>query len=354
MQARKLIAEDAPWLQPFIEEAGLDGPLDRLRGIRQLGYLEADGMVFRHSRYDHSMETAELAARVFPGNSALIIAALLHDIASCAGGDITKKAVDMPLHEEECAGAVIPRSSRLERALAKRGTSRKEILSIIREQNENGAALTLLDRIAYVFRDAEEISRRATPLSGSIAKSLKGARILLEEAPRLIRSIHSGVLVEDEEVFREFLRLRRILFQFYLSPEARRRNAFAAPLIHAGYRSGRIPLDALLFWGDEDLERTLQAEITPPKQWSVKVCGTLAHAKDDRTPFVVEAVHRRRDGWRGIYVRRNQTAIPAESLAGTGEYSRSFRLYTFPGWTPPRQIRETFRNYWLFQQRALP
>lgn len=148
-----------PYIHYFI-------PIERLAGIRQLGFLSYSGEAperfffkpYPHQREDHTwgvtMTADEIGKRSGLGATELTtlrFSALLHDIASPAGGDAIKAIDPEALGEEIHWGDVVGIKGK--RLIGKRGVNLNDIDKTIQNEGTLGQILDVADRITYVMKD---------------------------------------------------------------------------------------------------------------------------------------------------------------------------------------------------------
>ena len=217
--------KDALYLQAY--EAF---PIERLTDIRALGFLsplagfhdalypivkvEFEG--FSHTRASHSFHVARTTELILRENGASeqqikmgIVAGLLHDIATPAGGDAIK-ALDKPSLDEEDHWMDVLDERGFE-FIKDQGVGLDGLDDAIHNRGLIGEVLDIADRIAYTYADSYHLGKYA---SGTIAEYLY----------QHVRINHDTEQVYFDSFYglNDFLTLRAFNhFQLYLHPENR-------------------------------------------------------------------------------------------------------------------------------------
>jgi hypothetical protein len=207
----------------FYQEALQCLPLPRLQKIKQLSVgliyddksKKIEPKSYETNRWDHTLEVTVLTEAILTQNGFSpkdvqlgIAAALLHDIATPAGGDGTMKVDTVALDEETNWDRVLDEKGK--DFLAKHNLDPKVITKIIVNGGVFGQVLDIADRIAYVISDTHEIGRTEGNHDTDLLKQLA--------EHSTIGNIYQDVRVEGDQVYfdnperlLEFLKLRALL-----------------------------------------------------------------------------------------------------------------------------------------------
>ncbi|HVZ12268.1 MAG TPA: hypothetical protein VG965_04525 [Patescibacteria group bacterium] len=231
-------------------------PIERLAGIRQLGFLSYSGDLpqryifkpYSHQREDHEWGVAMTADAIAKTNeikgkplTTLRFATLLHDVASVSGGDAVKSVDPVELDEETHWRDVV--GGRGKRLMEKRGVDLSDIDSVLQNEGTLGQILDVADRITYVMKDTYNI---LGPHQSRVNSDydLLNLRMILAKNP-MPGNIYKDIRVEEEtgDVFftnpdnlYNFLLLRALLHkQSYMHPLNMGRDMIIADLVKPFY-----------------------------------------------------------------------------------------------------------------------
>lgn len=227
-------------------------PLERLNGIRALGFLTHISpdpknqyfIEFNHTRFYHSLLVAKTMQTILRRNgmddkeNIGVAASLLHDIATPALGDAAKSVDPVNLDEEKFWRDVLDDKS----WMYLRGIVADSAMldSIIKNEGVLGQVLDVADRIAYVCRDLYTFSNDP------------GVKEILE-ANSDIGNIYRDVFIEDGQIYfndperlRKFLLLRVIITKnLYMHPINQARDLKFAKFLSSYYSASDSDTDKL-------------------------------------------------------------------------------------------------------------
>lgn len=267
-------------------------PLARLDRVKALSFLSYVGpnpkdqifLPYTHTRSDHQLVTAFTVEAIMKQNgfpqediNVGIVAGLIHDIATPAHGDATKKVDPKALDEEQFWWEALGKNGQTF-VTQELNIPQKRLDAIIKNQGIMGQILDIADRITYTMKD----------LNAIVAVDLNNAWSWVFQNPYLqelhdfvsgnpkIGNIYKEIGVDrkrDEVFFNDpknlgiFLLLRAHLHKaLYLHPVSQGRDLFIASLIKRLYsRHGSRPLSPqrLRSMTDEDLIEVLQKYYKP-------------------------------------------------------------------------------------------
>lgn len=248
------IPEDGVWAN-----AWRNFPMQRLEGVKSLSFLSYHGpsageqyfLPFTHNRLGHTLSVALVGDEILKRNgfpqeerNKIILASTLHDIATPAHGDATKKLDPEMLSEEDFVWEALDKAGR--ELLEKYGVSREEVDNTIKNKGLYGKVLDIADRITYVMQDLFALAgytlwkRNQTPYIKDLSSILGRYRF------RKIGNIYKDVKInrETQEVFfadprrlEAFLLLRALLHKnLYMHPVGIGRDYLVANLTKPFYR----------------------------------------------------------------------------------------------------------------------
>ena len=219
-------------------------PMGRLQSIRTLSLLsrtlEASpnpliALEQPQTRYAHSLLVARTLEAIMRANSfeekdinIAIAAALLHDIATPALGDATKKVDEEHLHEEKFWKEMLDDGSR--KYLEQISATEDQIDDIINNRGIIGQLLDISDRISYTMTD----------LLRSGVNDMEGFRDDLGDIFQDVRVDHETqeVYFEDPQRLGDFLKVRSWLFEnVYIDPKNQGADFVFAKLLKPLYTS---------------------------------------------------------------------------------------------------------------------
>ena len=234
-------------------------PLGRLANVKQLSLLSYVGpdpdqthfLEFNHDRFDHSLTVALIAERILRQNdipqeqvNTVIIASLLHDIATPAYGDATKQ-LDMPnLHEEDFWWKTLDNNGK--KYIEEKAGSKETVDDIIKNKGIFGKLLDIADRIVYTTKDLKGLQVSfPSPLRNSNPLFLEMNLILLDfqQVGNIFKDVgidqkKGEIFFNDPKHLEVFLRLRAHLHQhLYLHPVNQAKDLFMAKAILPLYSS---------------------------------------------------------------------------------------------------------------------
>ncbi|OGH05187.1 MAG: hypothetical protein A2W22_05985 [Candidatus Levybacteria bacterium RBG_16_35_11] len=240
------------------EEAHGSLPLMRLHHIRSLSFLSYLGKnreslyyitPANHTRYDHSLVVAMVSEEILKQNcfpqeeiNKGILAGLVHDIATPAHGDATKKTDPRNLDEENFWSEVIGEKG-LE-YLAKYGLSKEGMDQIIHNQGVLGKVLDIADKITYTMKDVYNLYTVLVAPAENFDPVFFPLYIIMQKAPQVgdiykdvnIRRSTREVFFSDPERFFDFLKLRAIISKnYYYNPSSQGRDLLIRRLIEPIY-----------------------------------------------------------------------------------------------------------------------
>lgn len=252
------------WVQNGIYTDAFNAfPLGRLGGVKALSLLSYVGpkpedryfVEYGHTRLDHSLVVALTIEQILKLNGFAqeeinlgIIAGLLHDIATPAHGDATKKIDPKNLDEEEFWWEVLDRKGY--EFIFQHGGNKDSIGKIIKNEGVLGEVLDIADRITYTMKDVyATLEHETTNLN--IDPYLLQPRYIISRFPK-IGNIYQDVGVDNknQEVFfndpqklEAFLLLRANMHKtLYLHPTGQGRDLFFTKLLEPLYANGNSAL----------------------------------------------------------------------------------------------------------------
>lgn len=277
------------------EKAFQNFPMERLHEIKALSFLSCIGLDLKHTvfleyphtRLDHSFTVAIVMEKILRQNgfedaeiNVGIIAGLIHDIATPACGDATKKIDPEALDEEKFWWKTIGEKGQ-EFITDELGIAKETVDDIIKNKSLLGQVLDIADRITYTMKDLDAIVRDDGE-SNFLAKldldpALLPLRYIISHYPQ-IGNIYKEVGVDRKrnEVFfnnpkhlEVLLLLRtRLCRDLYYSPVSLGRDFLVGQLMLPLYsRNGATPLTAkkLRDLTDYNLMEILQKAYCQPK-----------------------------------------------------------------------------------------
>jgi hypothetical protein len=242
-------------------------PLARLDGIRALGFLsqrvgdDPRRFSFIHSRYFHTMSVARTQELILRNNEFSeadinhgIIAALLHDIATPAGGDAVKELDREVLDEEEHWREMLNDDGRS--FIRDHGLTEEQLDDTVHNRGGIGKILDVADRLTYTYMDSafidmdeRHIHNSAPLIYRTVRYSHSSGEIYFEDADRLGIFLHERAKNHND---------------VYLQPENKGRELLLQNLTAPYYsRDGSKPFspDVLRSMTDEDFLETLGSNI---------------------------------------------------------------------------------------------
>ncbi|MBT3405621.1 HD domain-containing protein [Candidatus Woesearchaeota archaeon] len=236
--------------------------LMRLQRIKQLSILAnpmlapteqcCHDLIFTHTREEHSQLAAayaetmmRLSGRSDDDTKKVVVAALLHDVATVAGGDAMKMVAPKELDEEMLAERVLKRDPVLP-FLQEEKLDPDEILAIIKNEGLLGKVLDLVDRLSYTALDSfhfcdlydledEAVSEWPEHIRHYHTKG-KAAADIMYANPNLFDFIFSfrvtdeGICCQDPDSLGKFLELRAVMHRdLYMDAFAHISEVFLSP-----------------------------------------------------------------------------------------------------------------------------
>ncbi len=269
------------------DKASRNLPLGRLHFVKTLSFLSYIGpdpqntyfMEYHHTRFDHSFTVALVVEKILRQNgfpeeeiNIGIIAGIIHDIATPAHGDATKKVDPEALDEEKFWWEAIDKKGR-DFITQKLKIPKETLGKIIKNEGLLGQVLDIADRITYTMKDLNAIAYDQKELSLlkklSLDPLLLPFRYLLSHYPEIGNIFQEvGVDRKKQEVFFNnpqhlgvWLLLRAHLYKaLYLNPVSLGRDLFVGQLIRPFYsRTGeaRLTPEKLRQMTDDQLIRML-------------------------------------------------------------------------------------------------
>ena len=263
-------------------------PLTRLHQIRQLSLLApategeraiffAAASEFPQSRSLHSLLTAKIAELISTNNhlsqdqtNLAILAGLLHDLATPAGGDPIKEIDPEALSEEKALPRLLTAYDLSQ--LAQYGFDLEKILSIINGKGTLGQILDIADKISYTAVDSyflgasptrvfnePEMDSLMTPIRSIIRQDPFWANVYQEVSI----TDQGQVYIKDHERLGRFLAIRALMHRIlYRNPHCRGRDLMFKMLttpLYSREPHPDFPLNAqnLIFYTDEELGRII-------------------------------------------------------------------------------------------------
>lgn len=267
-------------------------PLARLDGVKALSFLSYVGpaakdqifLPYSHTRFDHSFTVGIVIETIMRQNgfpqedtNVGIVAGLIHDIATPAHGDATKKVDPKALDEEQFWWETLGRNGQVF-VTQELNIPQERLDAIIKNQGIMGQILDIADRITYTMKD----------LNGIVAVDQNNAWSWVFQNPYL-QTLHDFIAINPKigNIYKEvgadrrknevffndpknlgiFLFLRAHLHKaLYLNPISQGRDLFIASLIKRLYsRDGSRPLSPqrLRSITDENLIEVLQKYYKP-------------------------------------------------------------------------------------------
>lgn len=288
----------------FHEKSILNFPLQRLGGVRSLGFLShtrkdhdlLSPIDYSQTRYDHSITVAIVLEDILKRNGfdqkeieLGFIAGLTHDIGTPACGDATKKVDREALDEEKNYWKALGKNG--QNYLRSLGITRKIIESIIENKGILGQALDVADRVVYTMKDLRktvdddmfiggfslsELDPNLLPIRYILSHYLNVGDIYKEVG---INRKNNTVFFNDPEHLKIFLFLRAYMHKIlYLDPANQARDLFIKQLISPLYsRNGDKPLNPkkLRDMTDEQLLTLMQNIYQPSEDLRNKIFWDL-------------------------------------------------------------------------------
>ncbi|MBI2613898.1 MAG: HD domain-containing protein [Candidatus Levybacteria bacterium] len=279
--------EDDPY-----EKAFRRLPLGRLDGVKALSFLSYIGpaakdqifLPYTHTRFDHSFVVGLVIEAIMRQNgfdqediNVGIVAGLIHDIATPAHGDATKKVDPKALDEEQFWWEALGENGQVF-VTQELNIPQKRLDAIIKNQGIIGQVLDIADRITYTMKDLNEIvavdqnNAWSWVFQNPYLQELHDFTMINPKIGNIYKEV--GVDRKKNEVFFNdprnlgiFLLLRARLHKtLYMNPVSQGRDLFIASLIKRLYsRDGRRPLSPKSLRGmtDENLIEVLQKYYKP-------------------------------------------------------------------------------------------
>lgn len=234
-------------------------PLGRHHHVKALSFLSYVGpdpkdqffLPYVHTRFDHQFTTAIVMEEILKQNGfpqedidLAILAGLIHDIATPAHGDATKKIDPEALDEEKFWWEALGKKGQ-DFITGEFGARRKKLDVIIQNRGLLGQVLDMADRITYTMKDLNAITmEKPLVLPADSNPYLQLLHTIISQNPK-IGNIYKeiGVDRKKKEIFFNdprnlgtFLLLRAHLHKaLYLNPTNQARDFFIAFLIKALY-----------------------------------------------------------------------------------------------------------------------
>ena len=267
-------------------------PLERLAGVKALSFLSYIGpnpkdqifLPYTHTRFDHSFVVGLVIQAIMKQNgfdqediNVGIVAGLIHDIATPAHGDATKRVDPKALDEEQFWWEALGENGQ---AFVTQELSipQKRLDAIIKNQGIMGQILDIADRITYTMKDFNAIIAQdqnnawSWVFQNPYLQELRDFIMINPKIGNIYKEV--GVDRKKNEVFFNdprnlgiLLLLRAHLHKtLYLNPISQGRDLFIASLIKRLYsRDGGRPLSPKRLRGmtDENLIEVLQKYYKP-------------------------------------------------------------------------------------------
>ncbi|HRY36660.1 MAG TPA: hypothetical protein P5230_02120 [Candidatus Magasanikbacteria bacterium] len=267
----------------------------RLVDIKQLGYLtfpEKDQTErygkdwgiekFPHDRFDHSFLTSVMNLSVLRISQAeglincsdkdilkSFIASTIHDSATVAGGDATKKISPEKLDEEKLVSTIM-QNQEMQAVFRKNNLTKEDendIQDIIFNQGPFGKLLDMVDKMSYTARDTQQV---ATSLKRGLYLTPEGKEILsiIDEDPNIYDILFDlrlddkkGLYCTNPDKLNNVLKIRALMHNFiYLNPYSQMAEAAVIhPVLKKLMDSGdsKLSVENLLSQSDNYFEKTL-------------------------------------------------------------------------------------------------
>ncbi|KKR76836.1 MAG: hypothetical protein UU21_C0003G0029 [Candidatus Levybacteria bacterium GW2011_GWA2_40_8] len=287
-------------------------PLWRLQEVRSLSFvsmtLEAQpnplvALEQPQTRFSHTLVVARTMEAIMRNNDfdeqdiqTGIVAAMLHDIATPALGDATKKIDPANLDEEDWWWEVLDEGSWA--YLESIGATREQIDDIIHNKGILGQVLDIADRIGYTMIDLERSGANIIPgIRPDIGNIFKDVRVDKETG---------RVYFEDYQRLGNFLYVRAWFFRnVYINPYNQGSDFLFLRLIEPFYRpdeseaSGKLTPNLLRRMADQDLVKFLAERYTPGRPWYTFTKSVLWFPKFERFDSLEKAESRVQEISRG-------------------------------------------------------
>jgi HD superfamily phosphohydrolase len=280
------LSDLAGWIyeKDDIFKAFMSLPVGRLAQVKQLSFLAYIGPSpetqylheFTHTRLEHTLLAAKAMEAILRRNGASeqevklgIIAAIMHDQATPAFGEATKKIDRDNLDEEKHWAEVM--DEKAWNYLAGEGITGEQIDDIIHNRGLLGKVLDIADRISYVLLDAHQLITLSN-LDAIISNAEQaGYRAEIAEIVRTdtnLGSIYKDVAIdwqEGEVYFRnaerlsKFLELRALLNKnLYVHPVSQARDLMVTQALRPYYSTDesdetKLTPDKLRRMSDDDV-----------------------------------------------------------------------------------------------------
>lgn len=259
--------------QPEASRIGNDGLADR----------------FGHHRLIHSFHVAALMAlllannrQAFNENDALhgLLAALLHDVRTPAGGD-TIKLLDRRAFDEDANFGQLFKKARWQEVAARYGLDNAQLLAIVQETCLLGQLKDVADKIAYVVLDAfmmlsviHYANADGSCSSYDAVRAQIAAHPFVGDVWEDVRIINGQVVFTDARRLAALLKLRALLFRdLYHNPETRYPQfIYVNCILRRLYETGQITTKRLLEGDDYDIIQLLSAQLGMP-WWQLSMEG---------------------------------------------------------------------------------
>lgn len=258
-------------------------PISRLGRIKTLSFLSYTGpdnkqvtsMGFVHTRLDHSLTVGIIAGEIARRNAFILqpgdpikleIAGIIHDIATPAYGDTTKRLDPEALHEENTWQDLLTQEGI--DFCKKYKTTPEEIDQIIKNKGTLGQILDIADRISYVAKDLHYVVGEI-PDSFDSNPYLMDLRALLlqnKDIGDIYKNVHVNpkdgqVFFSDADKLYAFLHLRALLWKgLYMHPSSQGRDILVSGLLRPIYERGDLTGSMLRRMGDDDLDKIIYDE----------------------------------------------------------------------------------------------
>lgn len=333
--------------------------LQRLSGIRQLGYLHDPvipapagdlmyGTDFTHTRYSHVLDVGALALLMGTNNRlasaalhTLRVAALTHDALTPAGGD-TIKLIDPAAFDEDAHYGELLRNYEWSELRIRYAIDPEVLIATVQGRGALGKILDIADKISYVARDAYVYVTRYAPDGPTVyPEGYADIQRLILEYPDICTLWDSVRIIDDVPVFMDadrlarFLELRVLLFRnLYYHHGARFREFLLAAVVARHlYETGTITRADLLRMTDEELNHAIDACVGIPH--ATMHTGALGIPRVEKFPTPTAALQRERELLDG-----GTALVLMEDL--TGRIKPATHLLIRRGRRAPQPFREAY------------
>lgn len=258
----------------LLQEASKTFGLDRLAGVHQIDKkshpLLPYQFPFPMHRFGHSFDVAALHALLMGKEEGRfsereirsgIVASLLHDLLTAAGGEKTK-IQNLSLFDEDANFGGFLESKAWKNFAHRHGLDTRLVHDVILETSLPGKLKDIADKIAYTSRDSHallSLLKRSGAADYGPYERIVG---LIREHPDIstiwqdVEIIEGRMVFTDPDALARFLLLRALMSDLVYQNTATRRAAyiFDEVMVRFLFDSGRLSRDDLLAMTDADLD----------------------------------------------------------------------------------------------------